>query len=105
MIELDICLYMGFPGGSDGKEPACNAEDPGLILGLERSPREGHDYPLQYSCLENSINRGAWQATVHGVTELDMTDQLTLSYFQNTVSGNAKWQNCYEKQHGVSSKN
>ena len=78
VIELDICLYMGFPGGSDGKEPACNAEDPGLILGLERSPREGHDYPLQYSCLENSMDRRVWWATVHGgCKEWDWTEWLS----------------------------
>ena len=55
-------------GGSDGKESACNAGDPDLILGLGRSLAEGNDYPLQYSCLENSIERGAWWATVLGVT-------------------------------------
>ena len=60
---------MGFPGGSDGKESACNARDLGLILGLERSPGEGNGNPLQYSCLENHMDRGAWQATVHGVTK------------------------------------
>ena len=54
------------PGGSDGKESVCNAEDPGLIPGSEKSPGEGNGYPLQYSCLENSMDRGAWQATVHG---------------------------------------
>ena len=54
------------PGGSDGKEAVCNAEDPGLIPGSEKSPGEGNGYPLQYSCLENSMDRGAWQATVHG---------------------------------------
>ena len=54
------------PGGSDGKESTCNAEDPGLIPGSEKSPGEGNGYPLQYSCLENSMDRGAWQATVHG---------------------------------------
>ena len=58
-----------FPGGSDGKESACNMRDPGLIPGLGRSPGEGNGYPLQYHCLENSVDRGAWQAAVHGVTK------------------------------------
>ena len=49
-------------GGSDGKEFVCNAEDLGSIPGLERSPGEGNDYPLQYSCLENSMDRGNWEA-------------------------------------------
>ena len=62
-------LSEGFPGGSDGKESACNAADAGLILGSGRSPEEGNGKPLQYSCLENSMNTGAWQATVHGVTK------------------------------------
>ena len=57
----------GFPGGSDGKESASNAGDLGLIPGSGRSPGEGNDSPLQYSCLENPMNRGAWRATVHGV--------------------------------------
>ena len=52
---------MGFPGGSDGKESACNVGDLGLIPGLGRSPGEGHGYLLQYSCLENPMDRGAWQ--------------------------------------------
>ena len=70
---------MGFPGGSDGKESACNSGDPGSILGSGRSPGEGNGYSLQYSCLENPMDRGAWQATVHGVTKkLDMTEGLTL---------------------------
>ena len=51
---------VGFPGGSDGKESACSVGDPGLIPGLGRSPGEGNGYPLQYSCLENFIDRGAW---------------------------------------------
>ena len=51
---------MGFPGGSDGKASVCNAGDLGLIPGLGRSPREGNGSPLQYSCLENPMNRGAW---------------------------------------------
>ena len=60
---------MGFPGGSDGKESACNAGDLGSTPGSGISPEEGNGYPFQYSCLENSIDRGAWQATVHGVTK------------------------------------
>ena len=59
----------GFPGSSAGKESTCNAGDLGLIPGLGRSPGEGNGYPLQYSCLENPMDRGAWQATVHGVTK------------------------------------
>ena len=57
---------MSFPGGSDGKESTCNVGDPGLIPGLGRSPGEGNGYPLQYSCLETSVDRGACQTTVHG---------------------------------------
>ena len=60
---------MGFLGSSDGKEPACNAGEPGSIPGLGRSLGEGHGYPLQYSCLENPMDRKAGQATVHGVAK------------------------------------
>ena len=60
---------MGFPGGSDGKESACNAGDLVLIPELGRSPGEGNGYQLKYSCLENSRNRAAWWATVHVVTK------------------------------------
>ena len=59
----------GRPGGSDSKESACNAEDLGSITGLGRSPGEGNSYRLQYLGLENSMDRGAWWATVHGVTK------------------------------------
>ena len=52
-----LCDPMGFPGGSDGKESTCNAGDLDLIPGLGRLPGEGNDYPLQYSCLENSMDR------------------------------------------------
>ena len=63
-------------GGSDGEEAACSAGDLGLIPGSGRSPGEGNGNPLQYSCLENPTDRGACQATVHGVTrESDMTKQ------------------------------
>ena len=55
-----------FPGGSEGKASACDAEDPGSIPGLGRSPGEGNGNPIQYSCLENPMDRGAWWPTVHG---------------------------------------
>ena len=57
---------MGFPNGSDGKESACNVGDPGSIPGSGRAPGERNGYPLQYGCLENSMDRGAWQITVQG---------------------------------------
>ena len=66
----------GFPGSS--KESSCNAGNPGLIPESERSPREGNGNPLQYSCQENSMDRGPCWAIVHGVIELDTTEQLSL---------------------------
>ena len=59
----------GFPGGSDGKEPACSAGDLGSIPESGRSPGEGNGNPLQYFCLEKSMDRGSWWATVHGVAK------------------------------------
>ena len=56
-----------FPGGSDGKESACNVGNLGLIPESGRSPGEGNGNPIQYSCVENPTDRGAWWATVHGV--------------------------------------
>ena len=64
---LTLIWDWGFPGGSDGKESACSVGDQGLILGLGRGPGGGHSNPLQNSCLQNPMNRRAWQATAHGV--------------------------------------
>ena len=69
---MNMCMCLGFPGGSVGKESACNVGDTGdvgSVLGLGRSPRGGHGNPLQYSCLENPMDRGAWWATVHRVAK------------------------------------
>ena len=67
-------VFTDNPDVSDGKESACNAEDPSLIPGLRRSPGEGNGNPLQYSRLENPMDRGACRAIIHEVTELDMTE-------------------------------
>ena len=61
-----VFTYRGFPGGSEGKASAYNAGDPGL----GRSPGEGNGNPVQYSCLENPMDREAWQATNHGVSRV-----------------------------------
>ena len=78
---------LGFPGGSDGKESACNLRDPDSIPGSGRSPGEGNGNPFQYSCLENPMDRRVWRATAYGVTESDTTELLILS-----LSEPAKWQ-------------
>ena len=72
-------LTLYFPCGSDGKQSACNARDPDSIPGLGRFPGEGNSYPLQYSCLGNSMDRGSWQATYSpwGRQESDKTERLT----------------------------
>ena len=80
-IYSTVFLTMDFPGGSDGKEYTCNVADPGLIPGSGRHPGEGNAYPLQYSCVENSMDRGAWQATVHLATMSQTWQQLTFSLF------------------------
>ena len=66
---MEEILRLGFPGDSDGKESACSAGDLGSVTWSGRSPGEGNDYPLQYSCLENPMDRVTWQAIVHGVTK------------------------------------
>ena len=77
-----LFLSLGFPGSSAGKESVCNAGDLGSIPGLGRSPEERNFNSFQYSCLENSMDRGAWWVTVHGGhKELDMTEWLTHTPF------------------------
>ena len=71
---------MNFPGGSDGKASVYSEGVLGLIPGLGRSPGEGNGNPLQYSCLENPVDRGAWNATVLGVTESLKHVQYRLAY-------------------------
>ena len=75
-------LWVSFPGGSDGKESACNAVDPGSISGSGRSPGEGNGNPLQYPSLENSTDGGVWWATVHGTAK----SQTPLSDFTFTFN-------------------
>ena len=69
MQIIPLLQQKDFPGGADGKASAYNAGDPGSIPGLGRSPGEGNGTPLQYSCLENPMDGGAWQATVQGATK------------------------------------
>ena len=83
---MHILTYMGSSCGSAGKESVCNVGNPSSILGSGRSLGEGNVNPLQYSCLENSRDRGDWWATVHVVTESDTIEQLTLSHFQGPVT-------------------
>ena len=76
LILLSCMCTQGFPGGTSVKSPPANKggiRDSGSIPGSGRSPRGGHGNPLQYSCLENPMDRGAWRATVHGVAESDST--------------------------------
>ena len=81
-------------GGSDGKESACNVGDQASIPGSGRSLGEINVNPLHYSCLENSMDRGAWQATVHGVTESDMTEH-TYTELSESIELNLFKLHCY----------
>ena len=81
-----LILQRVFPDSSVGKESACNAANLGSIPGLGRYPGEGNGNSLQYSCLVNSVDKGVWQATVHGITELDTTERLTLSFSYWVIS-------------------
>ena len=80
-IHMYVYIYMGFSGGSDDKESACSAYNLGSIPELGRSLGEGNGNLLQYSCLENSMYKRAWQATIHGVTKSDMTKGQTLTMY------------------------
>ena len=68
-VRGPVCFSRSFPGGSDGNESACNAGELGSIPGLGRSPGGGNDNPLQYSCLGNPMDTGAWQTTVDGIAK------------------------------------
>ena len=74
VLQTSVSFPASYPGGSNGKESACNAEDLRSIPGSGRPPGGGNGNPLQYSCLENPMDRVAWQVTVHKVAELDMTE-------------------------------
>ena len=95
---------MGFPGGTSGKEPTCQCKrlkrDAGLIPRLGRYPRGGHGNPLQYSCLENPMDRGAWQATVQRVTESDMTKVTQNPHTQGNFTGKT-WMSKHNMSEGM----
>ena len=79
-IGYPLQYSWAFPGGSDGKESACNAGDLDSIPGLGRSPGEGNSYPHQYSCLENPRGQRSPAATVHVVAESDRTERLSMAH-------------------------
>ena len=78
-------MNLAFFGGLDSKESACNAGDMCSIPGLGRSPREVNNYPLQYSYLENLMDRGAWWVTAHEVAESDTTERLTHTHTHTRI--------------------
>ena len=82
----NLRIYMDFSGGSESKECACKAGDTGSIPASGRSPGGGNVNPLQYSCLEKLMDRGAWWATVHGVAELDTTQRFHFLSFLTVLA-------------------
>ena len=83
---IDATSWMGFPGGSDDKESACSAWEAGSIPGSRRSPGVGNGNPLQYSCLENPRDRGAWWATSMGCKDSDMTERLNMHVYNEDIN-------------------
>ena len=88
LFYIGVWLIRGFPDGSDGKESAYNAGNCGLIPGSGRSPGEGDGNPLQHSCLDNSMDRGAWQASPWGHEESDMTEHLIYTHTHTRLINN-----------------
>ena len=86
--------HTGCPGGSESKESACKAGDPESVLGSEGSPGEGNGYPLQYSCLENSIHRSLAGYSPWGHEELDTTEGLTRAHTQTSGVGTEEKVGC-----------
>ena len=112
VVFLKCNLSSGFPGGTSGKEPPCHAggiRDVALIPGSGRSPGGGHHNPLQYSCLENPMDRGAWWATVHGIakswTWLSIHTRRTKGEIMNWIKVTFKtYEHCMYKLMGCSQK-
>ena len=93
--SLSTLDLFDFPGGSEGKASACNAGDPGSTPGSGRSPGEGNGNPLQYSCLENPTDGGAWWATVHGVTKSQkQLSNLIFTFTFRPILKTSKTQEC-----------
>ena len=90
LLPFPLNNRRGFPGSSPGKESACNTGDPSLIPGLGRSPGGGHGNPLQYPCLENPMDRGDWQATIHRVGH-DWSDLARMNIDINILLSFAIW--------------
>ena len=96
--RLPTPVFLGFPC-SAGKQSTCNAGDLGSVPELGRYPGEGNGDPLQYSCLENSMDRGAWQAKAHGVAELDATEQISLYSTMLCVIDKIFYWFCFSGEH------
>ena len=94
-VVMVIKTQKDFPGDLDGKESACNVGELGLIPGLGRPPGEGTGNPLQYSCLEKFMDRGAWRATVHGVaksrTRLKQVSMQARTFTSFTATSMSQW--------------
>ena len=90
IFKLRVRIHSGFPGSRVVKNPSVNAGNMGVKPGLGRSPGVGNGNPLRYSCLENSMDRGAWWATVHGLTELDMNEHTQAYIFMKNSYSESK---------------